>query len=344
VTPRQDRAKQFLLKAIASGEFEVGNVVPAVEILAQRARCSAGTIQSALNVLAQEGIVKRVRRLGTLVARQPTTKRVCLMMSLDNHTNLLLYQAVHELFVQAGFAVDFLMASTDIEMTLARCREITSGALHPDTIVVLSPEQMGAGFFKVTAHFGSSIIYSLGATNYPESHTVTPDQHHAARLVVEHLLALGHRKIGVVAGGKPGEQTWAAESANACKHLLEISGAEFFPHYFWKENTDAMLRRMKDAGVTAYWALHDHHAVSVIQGCRQLGIRVPEDLSVVGRHDTPWSTESIPQLTSISLDPQATAQAILRALQADDPESIKGTRTLVPPRLAVRASTATVRL
>src|SRR5690349_3795287 len=82
VTPRQDRAKQYLLDAIASGEFGIGNVVPAADILAKKARCSEGTIQSALNVLAQEGIVKRVRRLGTLVTRQPATKRVCLMMAL----------------------------------------------------------------------------------------------------------------------------------------------------------------------------------------------------------------------------------------------------------------------
>ncbi|MCZ7646476.1 MAG: substrate-binding domain-containing protein [Planctomycetota bacterium] len=160
----------------------------------------------------------------------------------------------------------------------------------------------------------------------------------AARVVVEHLLKLGHRKVAVAAGGYAGEQgTYAAVSAEACRHLLEVTGAQYVPHYTFPDgNRDLLLRRIKAEGVTAYWDLNDAAAVISIRRCQEQGLRVPEDVSIAGRFDTPWCELASPALTSLSIDPEATARTLREATEAP-PDA--GAIRLVPPRLVARAST-----
>jgi LacI family transcriptional regulator len=213
-------------------------------------------------------------------------------------------------------------------------------------LVCLSPDADRKDFRKIAELFPCRVLCAPGGPNICQgSHVVTTDQQQAARLVIEHLLKQGHRKVRIVAGGLPGEESWVSEAANAARNLLEIAGSEFVPHYMFREEGDWLQSCVRDEGVTAFWALHDHHAFQIVRALHALGLRVPEDVSVVGRFDTPWAVESRPTLTTVSIDPEASAKAVLRALEVLDAEESPQTssRTQVPPRLIVRGSTGPAR-
>src|SRR5471030_3316660 len=96
-----DRVKKHLCEHIDSGKLAVGSVLPAPEVLAGRMKCSAGTVRIACIDLANEGILKRIKRRGTVVARKPSKGRVCILLSYDSHTNMLLEDELYRSLVKA---------------------------------------------------------------------------------------------------------------------------------------------------------------------------------------------------------------------------------------------------
>lgn len=333
-------SKNYILNGIHKGTFPIGSVMPPANKLAAQLKCSPGTIHSALKELSREGIVSRVRKLGTTVMRKHYLCRVCLLLSLDAHSNMILYRAVHDRLVAAGYDVDVVLNS-DPAMTLAQCERLLANSIPPDYLVALAPQDNDETFKQIASRFRHCVLFTLGGPEpFAPSHLVTPDQQHSARLVAQHLISHGHRKVLVTAGGNPNEQSWAAESAHFCRHLLEMADAEYIPFYVFAEKRETLLARIRD-GVTAFWALHDYHAVQIVNYLSAMNIRVPDQLSIVGRHDTPWSTQSVPALTSVSLNAPAAALAIAQIIEelSTGKRTSAASRTLVPSELVVRNST-----
>jgi len=124
--------------------------------------------------------------------------------------------------------------------------------------------------------------------------------------------------------------------------LLQVAGMEFIPFYMASIDLAALCRQ---DGVTAYWDVHDYNAVLTVNMCHRSGLRVPDDLSVVGRHDTPWARECHPPLTTVSINPRAVAAEITAALGEphEAEEALRRRVRLVPPRLVVRGSSGRAR-
>ena len=95
------------------------------------------------------------------------------------------------------------------------------------------------------------------------------------------------------------------------------------------------------------WALNDYEATKVQMRCMALGLRVPDDISIVGRWDTPWSLNAPTPLTSVSIDADATAHAVAQiALQlargenGDDEATARPQPVRISPVLVPRESTS----
>ncbi|MGP4006657.1 LacI family DNA-binding transcriptional regulator [Streptomyces sp. 4N124] len=162
----------------------------------------------------------------------------------------------------------------------------------------------------------------------------------------EHLLALGHRRIGLIAGPPrllcsrarlDGYRT-ALESADLTLDDTLVVPGDFHPESgFTGCNT---LLDLPDPP-TAVFAASDQMALGAIEALRRRGLRVPEDMSVVGFDDLPEVRWSAPPLTTVR-QPLAdmgklAVRTVLRLARGEQPDS---PRVELGTELVVRSSTA----
>ena len=162
-----------------------------------------------------------------------------------------------------------------------------------------------------------------------------------ARLAVEHLLALGHRDVVHVDGGRaPG----AAERRRGYREALRTHGfeAHVLPGGPTEEDGAAAARRLLSGPLPgAVTVFNDRCALGLLDVLRRAGRTVPGDVSVVGYDDSRIARLSSVDLTSVAQDvEQLTTLAVGRALERLDSTPVRQRELVVPPRLVVRTTTA----
>jgi LacI family transcriptional regulator, galactose operon repressor len=185
---------------------------------------------------------------------------------------------------------------------------------------------------------GATDVPTIGATNWSGGRTAT-----------EHLISLGHRRIGLVEG--PKTMLCSRARLDGYRAALESAGIRVDrrlvePGDFSHESGFAAAARMldRDEPPTAIFASSDQMALGVYEAARRRGLRVPADLSVVGFDDLPEARWSSPPLTTVR-QPLAdmgglAARTVLRLSRG---EPIETPRVELATELVVRESTATLR-
>jgi LacI family transcriptional regulator len=175
--------------------------------------------------------------------------------------------------------------------------------------------------------------------------SVESDSLGGALQATRHLLELGHRRIGFLAG-RPDLRSASLREAGY-RRALQDAGIAFDPAlvrsgFFLtalaREPARALLS-MPDRP-TAIFAANDLSGIAILQVAAELGIRVPEDLSVIGFDDIPEASQMTPPLTTIRQPMQrlgTTAVDLLMSLMGGtEPEAM---RVQLPTRLVRRATT-----
>ena len=175
--------------------------------------------------------------------------------------------------------------------------------------------------------------------------TVSLDQHLGTTLAVDHLGALGHRDVLHLAG--PLDWLDARSRERAFHTRAQSWGMRERPVVVGDWTADfgydfaRELTTLPD--YTAVVVANDEMAMGVLHGLHDRGIRVPEDMSVVGFDDLPTSRHVLPPLTTVRQDFHALGLKAMEVLQA----AIEGRqipqRTKIPVELVVRASSAAPR-
>ncbi|MEU9579905.1 LacI family DNA-binding transcriptional regulator [Streptomyces chilikensis] len=176
------------------------------------------------------------------------------------------------------------------------------------------------------------------------------DNRGGARALTAHLLELGHRRIGYVAG--PAERITTRHRMEGHRAALAAAGADDarahrrltvhgpYDRRSGYEAARELLRR--DPDLTAVVAANDTVALGVCAALREAGLRIPEDVSVAGFDDLPFSADAVPALTTVRLPlHEAGARAGRLALGTEEPP--EGRVAEVAAELVVRASTGAPR-
>jgi LacI family transcriptional regulator len=174
------------------------------------------------------------------------------------------------------------------------------------------------------------------------------DQERGARVALEHLMTLGHRKIAFMKGqpsSSDSEDRWKAVCMVARELGLEmdadlIVNLEFddpspqVGHPYAKQ----LLARKKP--FSALFAYNDISAIGAIRAIEEEGLRVPQDVSVVGFDDIPWAAFHTPSLTTVrqplSRMGQMAAETLIRMIEHQGEHS---SEIAIEPTLVVREST-----
>jgi len=124
------------------------------------------------------------------------------------------------------------------------------------------------------------------------------------------LISLGHKKIGHVSGFQ--SQTNGRERLQGYKEALEQSGIPVNQNLISEGECDfSVVSRaalhLLDQGVTALFVGNDMMAYAVLKAIQNKGLRIPEDVAIVGMDDLEMSAWVHPSLTSVSYDIEAFA-------------------------------------
>lgn len=148
----------------------------------------------------------------------------------------------------------------------------------------------------------------LLVNNYSKEHAlnyVASNYRYGAWQATQHLVKLGHRRIGFIAGGLPEIQT-SRDVFESFQEALRENQVTFDSNLVadgWlteeggRKAAGELLQR--DPGVTALFALNDKMALGAMKRLHELGLRVPHDVAVVGFDDIPAASYSVPGLTTV---------------------------------------------
>lgn len=180
------------------------------------------------------------------------------------------------------------------------------------------------------------------------------DNVQAMRLVTKHLLALGHRRIGFISG--PIRTVSRLARLEGYRSSLEEANIGFDQELVWegvasnygdvksvelgKQGTHYLLS--KSHPPTAIIAINDMYAFGVYAGVRDLGLRIPEDVSVTGVDDIALSQALEPPLTTVQQPIQEIARLTVERLLSRIQETYTGPpeHKVLSPKFIARASTA----
>ncbi|MCG0238910.1 MAG: LacI family transcriptional regulator [Firmicutes bacterium] len=184
-----------------------------------------------------------------------------------------------------------------------------------------------------------------GRPVYSEAHWVNNDNVAAAQTAVEHLLSLGHRRIGFVNG--PPHWVFTYDRLEGYRTALARAGIAYDPdlvlsgHITQQDGGRALERLLSlPDPPTAIVAVDDTLALGVLDAALRRGLRVPEDLAVVGFNDDPITAWTRPTLTTVRIpvfELGVMAARMLVSILRGQP--VRPRQVILPCQLIVRAST-----
>lgn len=180
---------------------------------------------------------------------------------------------------------------------------------------------------------------------YPGQIAVSPDYQMAAYTATQHLTSLGHRDIAYIGNDELHDfnlRTFSGFQQAATEVGLSLDLSRIQIHIHDEQSLYTAIDGMLASGScpTAFFCATDLYAVHTMQRLHEAGIRVPEDISVIGIDDTIVSRFTIPPLTTVSIDRDALGKHGFELLQALIAGKQAHTITLPSSDLILRKSTA----
>src|SRR5579859_1772003 len=209
--------------------------------------------------------------------------------------------------VLTGVEYEAAAAGLDVVITLARenhdwasrvLRRRSEGAV----VVLVDPS---SSQFKALSAAGVPVVLIDPMSRPPDGAvSVGVANWDGGRMAAEHLLSLGHTRIGIVAGGRRHLYSRArvdgfraaAEAAPASEAVITVAHGNWDPKQA-EAATHALFDR--DPAITAVFACSDTMALGAYDALAARGLRVPADVSVVGFDDRPEAQWATPSLTTI---------------------------------------------
>jgi LacI family transcriptional regulator, galactose operon repressor len=191
------------------------------------------------------------------------------------------------------------------------------------------------------------VVVLASGEAYPDFDTVSSDSAQANRMAMEHLIALGHRRIGLIAGPlrRRKSHTHLDTYIRACReHNLPVDQTLMLQGTFSQQGGfDAMQQFLTlPQRPTAVFAVNDIIALGALRAAQMAGLKVPEEISIIGMDDIFAAATTYPPLTTIAkpkYDIGANAaRFLLQRIEGKASDAMR--HALLPCRLELRSSTA----
>jgi DNA-binding LacI/PurR family transcriptional regulator len=302
-------------------------------------------------------VEEAIRRLGYQVRRrpklstpQPVPEKIVLLFTTDivNPFFAEVIRGSQEEIEQqehSKHALSIMHLSNDFEQLIQAARQMSALG------IILT----GAYPFPELIEFQEESKIPLIVINYrltgPRISCIIVDFKDAYFRATRHLTDLGHRRIGFI--DDTGHSEIGMARLEGYQNALAEAGIPYRPELYTSiaadtringgfQATSHLLALPPNERPTAILAFNDLFALGVMHSVRAHGLRVPEDVSVIGCDDIPMAAYSYPPLTTISQPKYRIGQLAVSTLlkMQQDPQEKMGSFTLMESPLIIRESTA----
>jgi DNA-binding LacI/PurR family transcriptional regulator len=252
-----------------------------------------------------------------------------------------LIQGFEDVAVENGYEI--LISSTNydpkrMELCIRRMLERKAEGVAVMTFGIEQP------LVEELAQRNVPLVFVDAGPDHPGISLLKVDYHRGIRQGVQHLAALGHRNIAFISG--PAKLLSAQSRASAFCLSLSECGIKFSPDWLVEgdHTMEGGVRAMDQILAfsnrpTAIMCSNDMTALGVLHRAYRVGLRVPDDLSVIGFDDIHMARIMIPPLTSIQMSRLELARAAVGALRAHVEKTGPHREYPIHTQLVVREST-----
>lgn len=371
--PLYEKIINDIKEKIERGELTSNQLIPTELELAEKYNVSRITSRRALNELDREGIIYRKRKLGSFVSDSKKTDSIAResLRSVKVISMVLPFDSIY------GSAVQTIKGATDILAQHGYFLAVSNASfdIKNEIKAMKKLEQDGASgiiYYPASDSKNFEYLTNLTMKNYPivtidkyfdgiPLSSVVSDNFNGGNILTKHLLDQGHKRIAFLSDVEMEESSTIRNrylgycnalkdyGVNICedyvklgyggKHL-KVYENDLEGGYIEKENYfKDLILNLLDLNVTAIQAVNDVNAVFIEKACLELGIKIPQQIALVGFDNIGLSGNIEIPITTVEQNlyeiGKRAAEIILKIINSNSNQHI---REIVPVTLIKRAS------
>lgn len=352
------KLKEDLRSRITSGKLKPGEALHGENELSRRYGISRMSARNALAELVREGLIITMPGKGSFVtdrnkkvAREVNGGRIAFIVpAIEDIVTSEIYRGVEEIIRKRGYNPTVFGSNRSIEGETANLK------------LLLEKKEIGAIIFPNWGRANSEAIFELKREGYPfvlvdkffrdiDTDYVVTDNVDGAYQVVEHLIKLGHKRIGHVGGleGTADEDRLEGYRRALGRHKLvyepelikKMPGDKFETMEPENGGYDEMrlLLSLKEKP-TAVFAGNDYLAIGAMKAIKEAGLNVPDDIAVAGFDDLKFSASLEIPLTTAAQPFRDIGKRAAKILlnKIEDAKHMDTEKIVLKPKLIVRKS------
>lgn len=304
-----------------------------------RAFARPGRVSASTAERIREAADRLGYRAQPLVRPAPAAQTSMVGLVVSDVTNPVYFPVIRGAQLAAA-DLGFTMLLTDAQESAQREREGIDRALPVVEGLLLAGSRMSDDAVRLIAQRCPVVVCNRAVGGVP---SVATDNPRGIRRAMEHLGSLGHRSVVYVAGP---EASWADgtrwRAVREAAFELELSAHRVGPCVPTVAGGVQAAEALRETRSTAVLAYNDLLAIGLLRGLADAGVRVPDDLSVVGFDNIFGSDFCTPALTTVAAPLRALGTEAMTHLVAQVRGAVPQTAraVMLPARLVVRGSTA----
>jgi DNA-binding LacI/PurR family transcriptional regulator len=353
---KHEQITRELKERLRNEHYEAGAFLPAERLLAEEFGVSRPTLRKALTPLLEAGALIHHPGVGTRVAIQNGIRKerrsdwriiALLLPDINNRFFIEVAEAIEYTALQRGYQLLLCNSRHQAGLEAVHIRQLAARGVD-GIIIGHDPNQDTPSTLSLLEAARIPFVFLFNTTREARHDSIVLDEQSGVQQVLRYLFSLGHREIAFcrpVSGSSPHPREIAY------REILRRNGIDPREEFIIPfENLDGpaglsavreMLERMPKP--TAIFAGNDHSALILLKHLSALGVRVPEDVSVVGFDNLSFTEHLTTPLTTVDQPKQEIGRrAVELLLERIEIANDGGPRHEVfTPHLIIRESCAT---
>ncbi|GGD49179.1 GntR family transcriptional regulator [Paenibacillus nasutitermitis] len=291
--PKYQLVKDYVLLQIENNELGKDDRIPSGSEFAKLLDVSSITVRKALTELVNEGVIYRVRGKGSFVASKEASVSkpsdyVTFIISgneMYDSSYMQLIKGVQSFLNQQGCKLIIEFVENDVEQERELILKLIQSENRGLLIYSANPDSAKEYLKEVRKRSIPFVMLDRFPSGYPVN-CITCNNHDGAYEAVEYLIDQGHRNIGFAAY----DFHLSTEVERYNGYLNAMANASLTPNddiLFLQRDLDysRLLRQIQKGELTALFCVNDRRALEVIEQLTLQGVKIPEQISIMGFDD-----------------------------------------------------------